>query len=1685
MPGLKRPLPKQAGRGPSKADKGAVDTAKKPRTDGPRQTQVSSSSSTSTLTPQEVDFPRGGGTNLTPFEHKQVLREVKAETQQKRRDAVVSSATRRGANNDDDDDLFKDASATASSATIDRRKLIREKKNAQRKKRDSATAAAQSNGHSGKGKRKAAGADDELEGEQSARIEVLNYKRVTVGTRLLCTVLAVHPLAAVLSLPNQLLGHVPITSISEAFTRRLEGAAESDDEEDDEDSMSSSGSDEDMDDEEKSTRAKASVRHNSVPELRDLLHVGQWVVASVAALHPPESACNTRGREGGEYEQESQRIELTLEPSVVNEGVATSDLSLGYMLPLSVKSREDHGYLMDAGLKGMEGFIPFKEIDDHSASPLHVGQVVLAMAESVASNQRTFSASLKSTRLAKSVPDTAPSSSALLPGNLVNALVTNESPQGLNVKLFGMFDGTIDGVHMQHGASYSIGQRLKVRVLWEMPPQMDDDVGERKFALSAAKHVTGMLPTGVQLQQYFPIGAVVKVTVLSTIEDWGLTCEVRDTEGVKAFVHISNVSDDHIARLPASMGAFRVGTVHEARVIGHALTDDILRLSFQQSVLHRTFMRVSEVVPGEVVKCTIKAIKPQAIVVDMNGSVDGVVFPSHFADVPLKKPEKKYKVGQKVTARVWQVDPARNRIALSLKRTMVQSSLAIVGSIQDARVGVVTHGVVGRVLEGNVGPSAILVDLYGNLRAYVPVSEALEGGSGSSSTSAEAMRTTFFVGKAVKVRLTRVDYETGRITASIRQASDSYLQRLNVDAVQVGEMVEGKLAAVHQDVVVLELQPSNVRALLGLSTLARERKTSVEALRESLTEGETINGLKVLDKKADRGIVIVGGASSKPKGAIGGGAQAVNEPDIKAGVTLTAKASRKEGNAVTLHVGSMLRCRLHATDCADDYGDQPASDVLPADGSSVSVCLLNVRGSAANRRSDVSMRPSRIAPSVSKSTARDPEINRIDDLKVGNKYRGFVRALAEKNGLYVDIGRSVTARVMIAELFDTYVKDWISHFTIGQLVEGTITGIDAGSSKAEMSLRSNRGSVKAKGKDASQGDPAGGAQLSIRDISEGQRVRGFIKGVTDYGVFVQIDGTRLSGLAHKSQLSDDSSHADALKAFSVGDRVKAVVLKVDAESRKLSFGLKPSLFSSEDFESSEDEESDDESDGPDEDASGSGLERDDEEVTGSDDDDDGDVEMDTSALLNDSDANSDEEELLQVNGGSEDEDEDEEDGSSQDSDDAVADSDDDDNDEKASDAISSPSSDDNGEEGNAIAPALKLEGGLSWNGDGTRQAGESDSDGSDASSDEESETGTKGRRRRGKRATQEDLTADLATKMPETSEDFERLLLGSPNSSYLWIQFVSFQVQLGDISKARETAQRALQVIHFREEQEKFNVWIALLNLENTYGSEDSLEATFKEACAYNDAQAIHVRLAEILEQSGKMEAAHEQWRRTTKKYGFSPSVWIAFHRFLLRHKSASDEARSMVARSMQSLEKREHVHTIVAYALNEFKLGDAERARTIFEGLVDSYPKRLDIWWQYIDQETRLDNTVQVRDLFERILGLKQSSKKVKAVLKKWLQFEKRHGSEANQQAVLSRARRFVEERERLQDGDNDDEDGNATDASAEQQEPDNSDEEAPENAGDLSDFVDDEAEEDDGEDDDVNEDAENDDEEDDDDDE
>jgi len=76
-----------------------------------------------------------------------------------------------------------------------------------------------------------------------------------------------------------------------------------------------------------------------------------------------------------------------------------------------------------------------------------------------------------------------------------------------------------------------------------------------------------------------------------------------------------------------------------------------------------------------------------------------------------------------------------------------------------------------------------------------------------------------------------------------------------------------------------------------------------------------------------------------------------------------------------------------------------------------------------------------------------------------------------------------------------------------------------------------------------------------REYKKGDRVKGQIKSITDFGVFVGLPGG-IDGLVHLSDLSWNEGGEEAVRRFKKGDEVEAVVLSIDVERERISLGVK-------------------------------------------------------------------------------------------------------------------------------------------------------------------------------------------------------------------------------------------------------------------------------------------------------------------------------------------------------------------------------------------------------------------------------------------------------------------------------------------------------------------------------------------------
>lgn len=635
---------------------------------------------------------------------------------------------------------------------------------------------------------------------------------------------------------------------------------------------------------------------------------------------------------------------------------------------------------------------------------------------------------------------------------------------------------------------------------------------------------------------------------------------------------------------------------------------------------------------------------------------------------------------------------------------------------------------------------------------------------------------------------------------------------------------------------------------------------------------------------------------------------------------------------------------------------------------------------------DVSLRSSRIEG--------DLEADEVPE--AGEVSHAYVVS-TNKRGCFVRLSRCVEGRVMLKELSDEYLPNPAASFPPGRLVVGKI--------KEVKKIKGKKQSKSLVDFDMRESSVLESQKLGFDDIEIQSKLKGTVTRIEDYGVFVRIENSTVSGLVHKSECSD--KYVKNISDFyDPGDLVKVLVVKKDEENNRLGFSMKASHFF-------DDEDSDDDSEM---------LSDNDEEMPDAVDSDD----EDFGAKLAMSMARGKETKAT--------------DGSDSDGSEAIGSDD--------GDSSSADSDDDGASEKSDTKPkmakksgaeAMETDVGFNWDAhcaELTKKKvstadsdSDSDEDGSDYEDAPATSTSHKSRKKQAQKRREEQEIARRETALadgtaddnPETAADFERLLSGSPNSSEIWIRYMAFHLSLADIASARAVAERAFARIEFNEEREKLNVWSALLQLEHKYGNDDSLQAAIDRACKQNNPKQVYLRVCEMLEKEVNASSpdtvvrADEMFNKMCKKFKKKKKVWIAHLQYLL--KSGRDkEAHALSKRSLKSLPEYKHVETMLKFAQLEFEHGSSERARTVFDGIILKHPKRLDLVFVYADKELKFGSISMVRSLFERIsnppggLKTKLSDKQMKSLFKKWYRVEEENGTTETQEHVKSAAKAYVE---------------------------------------------------------------------------
>jgi small subunit ribosomal protein S1 len=175
-----------------------------------------------------------------------------------------------------------------------------------------------------------------------------------------------------------------------------------------------------------------------------------------------------------------------------------------------------------------------------------------------------------------------------------------------------------------------------------------------------------------------------------------------------------------------------------------------------------------------------------------------------------------------------------------------------------------------------------------------------------------------------------------------------------------------------------------------------------------------------------------------------------------------------------------------------------------------------------------------------KQTQPDPWQNVGQRYPIGLRLRGKVVSLADY-GAFVELEPGIEGLIHISEMSWTKrVKHPSKVVAIGDEVDCIVLDVDEGERKISLGMK--------------QIEPNPWTILEQK-YPPGTRVKGVVRNVTNFGVFVGIE-EGIDGLIHVSDISWTEKIKDPKELYKKGDEVEAVVLRVDMDNEKFSLGIK-------------------------------------------------------------------------------------------------------------------------------------------------------------------------------------------------------------------------------------------------------------------------------------------------------------------------------------------------------------------------------------------------------------------------------------------------------------------------------------------------------------------------------------------------
>ena len=499
--------------------------------------------------------------------------------------------------------------------------------------------------------------------------------------------------------------------------------------------------------------------HLTFRPLSSMFKVGQVIICSVTDISKTEDSFYS--------------VTVSLDPTLTQGNVLTRKILVdwkknGHMPNLigAIKSIEDHGYVMDIGVQGVRAFLPQKKFSKFAEEFLQdgrasIGQLISCRVSEVSEEGLDIQITCQPSKLAKQVLKIDTSSSisvqTLLPGTTIQCVTSqDECKGGIKVDLGNDISGFLHRDHFEREDDNikEEGYEFKARVLYILPTL-------NRIYLTA-KHSFTLSQKPIEPFSHYKVGDLVKDAEVVETSRRGLVLKFKTNpeiaDGLKAigFVPARHMTGAKEVEKNFHL-KFAIGSLKTCRIFQYDYSDEVFLCTLQKSLIEQSVLMIDNLKPGDFITGKVKRLERRGMFLDIGRDLSDAFIPAlHMSDVPLKHPEKKFSIGDKLKCRVLRVEPEKKKLFLTAKNILVNEEYPIIHQYDELNVGKVTEGVVV-----SVSTEGLLLQLFGETKGWVPKKLI------SSEGPIEYPEKLFFIGQALKCQIIDVDVEKSRMTLSL------------------------------------------------------------------------------------------------------------------------------------------------------------------------------------------------------------------------------------------------------------------------------------------------------------------------------------------------------------------------------------------------------------------------------------------------------------------------------------------------------------------------------------------------------------------------------------------------------------------------------------------------------------------------------------------------------------------------------------------------------------------------------------------------------------------------------------------------------------------------------------------------------------------------------------------------------